>query len=265
MSTLRRYTLGAALLSFAPACKSGPDPDEPVRYVLRSKDLGLLGATVTIAGTTVTFARERYNANEDVARADASVPRSTPPLLGSLAVELSTPCGPKAIALTADVDAATETSMREHGLSIQPMLTPSEPVPASRAFWTDAKDGAVTVGKATLARGGNRLVDLECAGSPATIAIEGRALGPVPAFDEPKMLAGKSAVFIAAAPETCYRYSQVVYAKAGSGGGGFEKRLAGSQIHVLASDEIQYFLREASGTSNVEHATYELIVVPCGP
>ncbi|MCB9715989.1 MAG: hypothetical protein H6712_19130 [Myxococcales bacterium] len=261
MTMRLRCILGVVLLPSI-ACKGGPDPDEPVRYVLRSKDLGLLGATITVEGVKATFEREHYNATEDVAKAMVAVPRSAPLVLGSLAVELSTPCGPESIALRAeDGDVAAEAKRREGGGAIQPMLVPAEALPASRSLWTDAKDGAVTVGKATLAHGGNRLHDLECSGGPATIAVDGEEIGPVPAVQDGRSEGG---VFVAAAPSTCYRYSQVVYAKAGSGGGGFEQRLEGSQIHELVHPEIQYFLRSAGGSSSVEHTTYELLVVPCG-
>lgn len=259
--------LGPALLILISigACKRGPDPDEPVSYVLRSKDLGLIGATITIEGKPAIFGRERYNANEDVASVRLSVPRSAPPLLDSLSVELSTPCGPKAVTLTSDLDTARETTMRDNGAPVQAMLTPSAPVPASRAFWTDADAGAVTVGKAALANGDNRIFDLGCAGTAAPIAVAGRELGPVPAFDERPGLDGAQAVFVAARPDVCYRYSQVVYARAGANQAGFTKQLAGSQIHLLSNPEVQHFLRAASGSSNVEHASYELVVTPCKP
>ena len=60
MTMRLRCILGVVLLPSI-ACKGGPDPDEPVRYVLRSKDLGLLGATITVEGVKATFEREHYN------------------------------------------------------------------------------------------------------------------------------------------------------------------------------------------------------------
>jgi len=57
----------------------------------------------------------------------------------------------------------------------------------------------------------------------------------------------------------------VVYARAGANQAGFTKQLAGAQIHLLSNPEVQYFLREASGSSNAEHASYELVVTPCKP
>jgi hypothetical protein len=249
----------AALLGALGCHKSAPSG--PLSYVLRVKDLSLVGTSIVVGGKRATFARERYDAGVDVARADVELARDTPPVLGALGVSLDTPCGPATIGLTSDISVDKEVAWRAAGGPIQTMLALAKPIPPSRHVWVDAAPGAVTLGKATLVPGRNVIFDLACAGTPPQIAIAGEPAGVVPASDEQPSSVGPSALFITGAPQTCYRYGLVVYAKAGDGGSA--RILSGAPLYVLSGPEVDYFLTAAPSQSSAERNAFELVKVPC--
>lgn len=247
-----RPTVLLAALALAPlACKKSGA--ENIVYSVSSKDLSLIGATIDIGTRQEAFTAKNKGTSQPEAGLLFNVPAATPPFLDRLAVSLLTPCGPSQVKLTADITLAQEASGRERG-SVFMKVTPATPLPAGRIVWVDGAPGQVTVGQAKLATGRNVVYDASCGGAEPQVAVDGKPVGALPA--------GTSSVFVSAKPGTCYQYAQVVYSKR-SGGGGFSKVLAGAELHELPAPEIQYFLRRASGSSNVEHAAYELVATRC--
>ncbi len=60
-------------------CKRKPNVPPELTYLLRAKDLSLVGTTVVVGGKRTTFKRQPWNAQGDIAAAEVALPRTGPP------------------------------------------------------------------------------------------------------------------------------------------------------------------------------------------
>lgn len=249
-----------------PACNRKPPLPADVEYMIRSKDLGLVGASVLAQGQRGVFRHNGGLGLPQSAIAKVTVPRSGPLLGAELVAELQTPCGVKLIPLKGNVSPAQETDQRKSPFTgVDITVTPESAPPPAVDVWTDAKEQKIGLGKAIFTgpkpdyvpkEGYLSLFDVSCQASfPVTVA--GAEVGKV----EAAQLREKS-LFITAKKDVCYRYAEVVY---GDGHAGSGTLLKGSQVHILPKDKIDYFLREApsTGRAKVQGRNWELLEAPC--
>lgn len=254
----------------AAACDRKPPLPADVEYIIRSNDLGLVGASVLAQGQRGVFKHEGGLGLPESALAKVTVPRAGPLLGADLKAELQTPCGVKLIPLKANLTAAQESEQRTSPFSgVDVTVTPESAPPAAVDVWTDAKGQRIGIGKAMFdgpapryvpTEGSLALFDVSCQASyPVTVA--GAEVGKV----EAAQLVGKS-LFITAKKDACYHYEAVAYGNAPANSGTL---LKGSQVHFLKKDKIEYFLTKAPSTLNgpaggvLQREIWELVEAPC--
>jgi hypothetical protein len=240
-------------------CKKKPELPATMLYQVRSKDLSLVGSTLSVRGHQAKFEKRPWNSTEDVAQADVSVERNGPSALDELSLEFPTPCGVKKIALKAKETKGDEDKARMYsgpfGVDLS-KLDDDTQLPAGVDVWLDGSaEDKVSIGKVDLAPGKTRLFDPTCKDS-LSVTAGGKELGP---FTVDGATTSKS-VFVTTKKNVCYSLELVSY---GAGAQSYQTILRGSQVYAISADDIQYFLKTAPSSKQGITSVYELVTTPC--
>jgi hypothetical protein len=245
------------------ACKGKPDLPPTLDYLVQSKDLSLVGVTLVSSGQRAPFERMRWNSDSDIARATVKLPRTGPSLLGSLELELTTPCGTKKVPLKVTQTAADEEKVRGYGGPFYVDVEGKVELPPRVDVWVDAEPKAkIQLGTAELGAGKTALFDPACSAT-SPVKAGGNEIGTFTPPADPK----KESVFITTRKDVCYSLEFVVYSKRDDGGGS-ARLLRGAQVYTISSGDIEYFLRKAPSSVQTSSGTplktaQELVAVPC--
>ncbi len=249
-----------ALGGASTGCKKKPAPPTTITYQLHSKDLSLDGATATVGGKSGVFQKRTWSSYNDIVEASVTLPIATPSPLGTIGLELPTPCGTKKVALKFTPDAAAEERAKKYGSAVIVDVTPAETLPGSATIWVDADaTEKLDVGTLEVRRGSTRIYDYECT-SPVTIRAGSRDLGVIPTFHAGLKTHG---VFVTTKSDACYSYEGVVYSTT-PGGGSHRSVFRDKNVYPLTDEKVDYFLRSApSSMSGGFNFVYELVNIPC--
>lgn len=270
MRIARVLATGAVALTSCSQKVAPIELSKDFRIYVDAKDISLVGTSVVVGDRSAIFREETsLKMHQPFARAVLEVARSGPNITGQLQLEYITPCGLQRAPLPVSLPVEKEQAARAADPDVSIDLESVPKVPGFQFVWVDSDDDklSVTVGKAALHHGKNRLFDPGCAPSNP-VRSNGAVIGT---FNAPA--ADSGAVFITAKDHVCYTAGERRYAK------NADKYLPPAppallrDAHVYSISDYglkashEYFLKPApSSEQGADYSlisNFELISVPC--